>query len=155
VTSPGGGDVSSAVRDTMRFKLVVGCLIALGLAGSVAWPVAGAVSAGRLAGLTQITYGCPGPVRVGSPPCEHWSVFPNASFTVTKPGTGGESIAGSKRLVGSDVHGSFVVVLPVGSYLLRPLPQAHTHGGISIRVWIRANTQTRVLVRFEGFPQML
>jgi hypothetical protein len=103
---------------------------------------------GRLSGITQISYGCPGPQREGEP-CEHWSSFAQAHFLVTKLG-GGEA-----RTVTSDRRGRFTLVLTVGQYRLTPLRQAHTTGGTPLTVTIQAAATTWTRVRFQGFPRML
>jgi hypothetical protein len=97
---------------------------------------------GHLAGVTQISYGCPGPQREGEP-CERWSVFAMARFRV------------AGRIVVSDSRGRFDVVLPAGTYRVTPLPGAHTKGGPVLTVRVVADRITRILVRFVGFPQML
>jgi hypothetical protein len=97
---------------------------------------------GRLAGLTQISFGCPGPVRQGEQ-CERWLPYADAHFRV------------AGRVVVSDVHGRFSVLLPVGTYRVTPLPGAHTRGGILQTVRIAAGQTLRILVRFVGFPQMV
>ena len=113
------------------------------------------VAVGRLMGATQITYGCPGPVRVGAPPCEHWLSFPRARFTITRLDATGTPIAGTRRLVISDGRGRFSLVLAVGRYRLLLLPQQHARGGGAISVTVKAGRTTSVLVRFQGFPQMV
>src|SRR5260221_3531752 len=58
--------------------LSVGALVAGGT------PQAGsAIVTGRLSGVTQISFGCPGPQREGNP-CERWSSFPRARFQVLR-----------------------------------------------------------------------
>jgi hypothetical protein len=103
---------------------------------------------GRLSGVTQISYGCPGPQRVGEP-CEHWSSFAQARFRVTRLSSG------DARIVTSDSRGRFRLVLTVGRYRLTPLRQAHTSGGTPLTVTIRAAATTWTHVRFQGFPRML
>lgn len=136
----------------MRAKLIVALVV---LTACVAQTASGArVAGGRLTGLTQITYGCPGPVRVGAPPCEHWLSFPWARFTITRLGATGVPIAGTRRLVISDGRGRFNLVLRVGRYRVLLLPQKHTGGGGPINVTVKAGRTAWVLVRFQGFPQM-
>jgi hypothetical protein len=103
---------------------------------------------GRLSGVTQISYGCPGPQREGEP-CERWSSFARARFRVTNLGGGGP------RTVTSDRRGRFMLVLTVGRYRLTPLRQAHTTGGTPLTVTIHAAATTWTRVRFQGFPRML
>ena len=104
---------------------------------------------GRLSGVTQISYGCPGPQREGEP-CEHWSTFAHAQFRMAKLGSGGAT-----RTITSDRRGRFTLVLAIGRYRLTPLPQAHTTGGTPITVTIGAAATTWARVRFDGFPRML
>jgi hypothetical protein len=112
-----------------------------------------ATGQGRLAGLTQITYGCPGPQRIGEQ-CQHWSTFMHARFAVTRDRANGTPIASTRRIVASDQHGGFNVQLTTGTYTLTPLPQAHTRGGTTLTVFIHAGIVTRVTVRFLGYPMM-
>jgi hypothetical protein len=110
---------------------------------------------GTLAGRTQISFGCPGPVREGRPSCHPWHIFAHARFAVAPEAADGSPIPNTNRVVVSDGQGRFILRLPAGRYTVTPLPQAHTHGGTSLRVWIEADTLTRVRVRFQGFPLML
>jgi hypothetical protein len=117
--------------------------------------VAGSANAtGRLAGLTQITYGCPGPQRVGQQ-CERWSVFKHARFALTRVRPDGTPIAGSRRIVVSDGNGRFSLVLTAGAYAVIPLAQAHTRGGRSFAVRVRAGQVAGITVRFLGYPMMV
>jgi hypothetical protein len=136
----------------VRTRSVVAFFLMVGAVAAAAGPAA--VATGRLSGLTQITYGCPGPVREGEPPCEHWSAFAHARFTVTRLQQG-VPVAGSSRLVQSDEHGRFAVALRPGRYRVNPLRQEHTTGGAPLTVTIGAGATTRALVRFRGFPMML
>jgi hypothetical protein len=103
---------------------------------------------GRLSGVTQISYGCPGPQRDGET-CEHWSSFAQARFRVTK------LRGGAARTVTADRRGRFTLVLTIGRYRLTPLSQAHTTGGTPLTVTIHAAATTWARVRFQGFPRML
>jgi hypothetical protein len=105
---------------------------------------------GRLSGVTQISYGCPGPQRVGQQ-CERWSSFAHARFRVTTLAGAG----GSARVIVSDGRGRFTLALAPGRYRVTPLRQAHTTGGVSVTVAIRTTATTWVRVRFQGFPRML
>ena len=104
---------------------------------------------GRLSGVTQISYGCPGPQREGEP-CEHWSTFTRAQFRVANLSKGSAT-----RTITSDRRGRFTLVLTIGRYRLTPLPQPHTTGGTAITVTIHAAATTWTRVRFQGFPRML
>jgi hypothetical protein len=128
-------------------------LIVAGLATltsiSIAGPASPARSAGGiLTGTTQISFGCPGPVGEGTPSCHPWHPLGHARFSVT---------AGTTRFVTSGAQGQFTLRLPAGRYTVTPLPQPqlHTRGGPSITIRIRAGATTRIVVRFEGFPQMV
>jgi len=103
---------------------------------------------GRLSGVTQISYGCPGPQREGEA-CEHWSSFPQARFRVTR------LRSGDTRVVTSDPRGRFTLRLAAGRYRLTPLRQAHTTGGTPLTVTIHGAVASWARVRFQGFPRML
>ena len=139
----------------MRTKLIV-ALFALTCSVGVfaVESPAGSVS-GRLSGATQISFGCPGPVRVGEPPCERWSSLPHARFTVSRLSLSGTPIPNSARLVTSNEHGRFTLPLPAGRYRLTLLALVHTHGGSPVTVAIRPGRTTWTLVRFLGFPRMV
>jgi hypothetical protein len=123
-------------------------LVAL-IAGAAPQASGAVQNLGRLSGVTQISYGCPGPQREGEP-CEHWSTFARAQFRVAKLSSGGAT-----RTITSDRLGRFTLVLAIGRYRLTPLPQAHTTGGILITATIQAAATTWTRVRFQGFPRML
>jgi hypothetical protein len=108
---------------------------------------------GRLVGVTKITYGCPGPQRVGQP-CEHWSFFPNARFVLTRDRVDRTPITSTRRVVVSDGKGAFSLPVVAGLYTITPLPQKHTRGGNPLTVRVRAGQTLRVTVRFLGFPMM-
>jgi hypothetical protein len=63
--------------------------------------------------------------------------------------------SGATRIVTSDGLGRFTLALTVGRYRLTPLRQAHTTGGPSLTVAIRAAATTWTRVRFQGFRRML
>jgi len=132
-------------------RVRIGTCLAFVLVASAAGGASGnsyAQAQGRLSGVTQITYGCPGPQREGEP-CEHWSSFPHARFRVTQ-------LAGAEtRTVTSDRQGRFTLLLALGRYRLTPLKQEHTTGGTPLTVSIRAGATTWARVRFQGFPRML
>jgi hypothetical protein len=104
---------------------------------------------GRLSGVTQISYGCPGPQRDGEP-CERWSSFAGARFRLAKLNS-----AAAARTITSDRRGRFTLALAVGRYRLTPLRQANTSGGTPFTLTIRTGATTWARVRFEGFPRML
>ena len=134
-----------------RFATIgVFAVVCIGPAVSVANPAPTAT--GRLGGKTQISFGCPGPTT--EPPCNPWHPFPHAHFSLAQRAPSGDPIPGTGRRVTSDAHGRFVLRLPVGSYLILPLPDPHTHGGKRVIVRVRAGKSTNTLVRFDGFPQM-
>ena len=109
---------------------------------------------GRLAGLTQITYGCPGPQRVGQP-CEHWSPFAHARFAVTHNGSDGNPTPSTRRVLVSDYNGRFSLRLPAGAYTITPLPQTHTHGGKALAAHVHVGQTTHATIRFFGYPAMV
>jgi hypothetical protein len=130
-------------------RVIVLPIVALSAAGGgMPHASAAAHGLGRLSGVTQITYGCPGPQRDGEP-CENWSSFAQARFRVVKLS------GGVPRTLTSDRRGRFTLLLGVGRYRVTPLRQPHTTGGPSVTVTIKALATTWVRVRFEGFPRML
>jgi hypothetical protein len=141
----------------MRVHIARGVTLAIALCAVVGAAPATATSAssgGRLAGLTQITYGCPGPQRVGQQ-CERWSTFTHARFALTRNQSDGTPRPSTRRIVISDGNGRFGLLLAVGSYTVTPLAQAHTHGGEAFVAHVRAGQVTRIRVRFLGYPMML
>ena len=108
---------------------------------------------GFLGGLTQITYGCPGPQLVGQQ-CERWSVFAQARFVLRRNRANGTPIPTSRRVVVSDRNGRFTLTLTAGNYTISPLAQQHTKGGRSLTARVRAGQTTRIKVRFLGYPMM-
>jgi hypothetical protein len=113
-----------------------------------------APNTGLLVGRTLITYGCPGPARIGIA-CPQWHLFPHARFAIRQIGPSGQPLPQVVRLVLSDTNARFSVHLSNGDYLITPLAQRHTHGGKSITAHIAAGSSTRVTVRFIGYPQMV
>ncbi len=136
----------------MRRLVTIGisAVVCIGPAVSVANPAA--TASGRLAGKTQISFGCPGPAT--DPPCNAWRPFAHARFSLAQRASRGDTIPGTRRAVTSDARGRFALRLPVGTYLITPLPQRHTDGGTRVTVHVRAGESTTTLVRFDGFPQM-
>ncbi len=116
--------------------------------------LASASPTGRLLGVTEISYGCPGPQRVGQK-CQRWSIFKHARFALTRVQPDGTPIPSSRRVVASDGNGQFSLVLTAGAYNVTPLSQAHTHGGRSFAVRVRAGQVIRITVRFLGYPMMV
>jgi hypothetical protein len=110
---------------------------------------------GLLAGLTQISYGCPGPARAGQPSCEIWHPFPHARFGIRQIGPKGQPLPQIIRVIVSDRLGRFTVRLSAGVYQIMPLVQAHTSGGPKLTVQIRSGHTSRILVRFRGVPRMV
>src|SRR5437660_573152 len=125
-------------------------LLTAALLALVAAPLAGgsATGIGTLAGHTQITYGCPGPVLESASTCNPWRPFVGAKLSVAK------TDGGPARVVVSDGTGHFSLRLLAGRYTVTPLPQAHTKGAAPVQVRVRGGLTTRILVRFEGFPMM-
>ena len=131
----------------LRGVVIVFACVSLGAGVSAQAGTAGQ-DQGRLSGVTQISYGCPGPQREGDP-CEHWSNFAQARFRVTTLRNRNTRIVTSNRL------GRFTLALPAGRYRLTPLPQTHTTGGTTLTVTIQAGATLWARVRFQGFPRML
>lgn len=131
----------------------IGTILVLWLVALAPFAVPQASSAGqnlgRLSGVTQISYGCPGPQREGEP-CEHWSSFARAQFRVAKLGS-----RVATRTITSDRLGRFTLVLAAGRYRLTPLRQVHTTGGTLITIMIQPAATTWTRVRFQGSPRML
>ncbi len=138
-----------------RFTVVIASLAVLIIVAGRASASRGQPGSGLLVGLTQISYGCPGPVRNGQPPCEHWNPFPHAKFAIRQIGENGQPLRQIIRVAVSDRLGRFSVRLSSGDYQLTPLAQAHTSGGRKLTVRIRFGHATRILVRFLGVPRML
>jgi hypothetical protein len=110
---------------------------------------------GSLVGLTQISYGCPGPTRIGQPSCESWHPFPHARFAIRPIGPKGQPLPQIIRVVVSDQHGRFSLRLSTGEYQIAPLAQAHTAGGPKLNVHVRSGHTTRILIRLLGIPRMV
>ena len=127
-------------------------LVCTGVAAGVANPAV--TASGRLTGKTQISFGCPGPAREGTPGCNPWRPFAHARFSLGQLSASGNPIPGTRRTVTSDAHGRFQLLLSAGTYVITPLPQRNTHGGKRLNVQVRAGESATVLVRFAGFPRM-
>jgi hypothetical protein len=139
-------------QDLRRLVTIGTAIACIGAAVGVAKPAV--TASGHLAGKTQISFGCPGPVHEGTPGCNPWRPFAHGRFSLAQRSASGKAILGTSRIVTSDAHGHFQLLLPAGPYLITPLPQRHTHGGTRLTVRIRAGESTTTLVRFNGFPQM-
>jgi hypothetical protein len=129
-------------------------LAVVALAAAVAASALAAPAPGRLTGLTQISFGCPGPTREGRQ-CDRWSPLGDARFALMRETAAGLVVAGTRRVVVSDAQGRFTLRLLAGHYRFAPLPQAHTTGGPLVHVVVRSGVTTSALVRFEGFPKMV
>ena len=139
----------------MRTRAISRCatvVAAIGTLAGCAQAVA-ATAEGRLTGVTQITYGCPGPQRIGQQ-CERWLPFAHARFAVTRTRADGRPITGTRRVVLSDSGGRFNLVLIAGTYTIVPLPQQHTQGGSTLTIRIRPGQTTHTTIRFLGYPMM-
>src|SRR5712691_9329142 len=110
---------------------------------------------GLLVGQTQISYGCPGPVRIGYPSCESWHPFPHARFGIRQIGPKGQPLPQIICVVVADREAHFSLRLTAGDYQVTPLLQAHTSGGRKLIIHIRPSDTTRILVRFLGTPRMV
>lgn len=137
------------------FTAVIAFLVVLVLGADAASASQAQPGSGSLVGQTQISYGCPGPIRIGQPPCEHWNSFPHAKFGIRQIGAKGQPLPQIIRLVVSDAKGRFSIRLTNGDYQLTLLAQAHTSGGRKLTVHIRSGHMTKILVRFLGVPRMV
>jgi hypothetical protein len=121
----------------------------------LAGPAGAAVeSTGTLNGTTQISFGCPGPVRDSGPVCNPWRTYPSARFSISRRSTVGIPVPNTAVVVTSSPTGRFSLRVAAGRYLVTPLPGGKTHGGARLTVRVRAGAETTVLVRFVGVPQM-
>ena len=136
----------------MRSIAVATILAAAALTSGISSASPGAT--GTLKGQTQISFGCPGPVRPEAPSCKPWHSFPSARFSISRRSTAGQPVPGTARVVTSNALGRFSMRLDAGSYLLTPLAQRNTRGGKRVIVTVRSGQVTAALVRFLGYPQM-
>lgn len=139
----------------MRTLIVIAMAAAISVGPAAAVGGSAELATGRLVGQTQISFGCPGPVREGTPGCNPWRVFPHARFAVARVSAAGTQATTARRVVTSDAQGRFVVLLPTGSYVVTPLPAPRTRGGKPLAVKIADGEVTTIRVRFAGFPLML
>ncbi len=135
-----------------RLVAVTASLVAISI--SVAAPSQAQPGSGLLVGLTQISYGCPGPTRVGHPSCEIWHPSPHARFGIRQSGPRGQPLPQIIRVL-SNRQGHFSVRLSTGDYQVSPLVQAHTSGGRKLTFQIRSGHTAKILVRFLGIPRMV
>ena len=110
---------------------------------------------GRLAVVAQISFGCPGPAREGTGGCNPWRPFPRARFAVVVVGLNGKPLPGSRRLYLAGAKGRAVLMLAAGRYLLLPLAQPHARAGRQVPLSVHARTTTTVVLRWQGYPQMV
>ena len=138
----------------MRRFVSIGVAAVASIGSGVGSANPAAPASGRLAGRTQISFGCPGPVQEGTPGCNPWHPFAHARFSLAQPSASGRVIPGTRRIVSSDARGRFALQLPVGTYRITPLAQRQTLGGARLTVRVRRSQSTTALVRFRGYPQM-
>ena len=137
------------------FTAVIASLALLATGASVAAASKTQAGSALLVGQTQISYGCPGPARLGQPSCERWHAFPHARLGIRQIGPTGQPLPQIIRVVVSDHLGHFTLRLSSGDYQVTPLVQSHTNGGRKLTVHIRSGSTTRILVRFRGIPRMV
>jgi hypothetical protein len=134
---------------------IIASLTALAVGVNVAAASQAQPSSGLLVGLTQISYGCPGPARVGYPSCESWHPFPHGRFAIRQIGPNRHPLPQIIRVIVSDRQGRLSIRLSTGDYQVTPLAQAHTSGGRKLTVRIRSDHTTRILIRSLGIPRMV
>jgi len=139
---------------TLRRILVLAFLVSTAAFASAATASPAAPTSGMLVGRTLITFGCPGPARIGIA-CPRWYRFSHARVAIRQVGPSGQPLPQIVRLVVSDAHARFSLRLGSGDYRITPLAQSHTYGGKSVTARVEAGSTTRVTVRFVGFPQMV
>ena len=138
-----------------RLRLIF-AIVTIALAASAAvGDVAAGSQPGRISGVTQISFGCPGPVREGTPSCKRWTRFPHGRFSISQLTNDNTTIVGTRQIITSGNRGQFTIALPSGRYLLKPLPQRNTRGGTPIHLEVRPPITSWALVRFTGYPRML
>jgi hypothetical protein len=137
------------------FTAIIASLALLAGGANVAVASQTQPGSGLLVGVTQISYGCPGPARIGHPSCEIWHPFAHARFGIRQIGPKGQPLPQIIRVVISDQLGRFSARLGTGDYQVSPLAQAHTSGGRKLTVNIRSGHTAKILVRFVGIPRMV
>lgn len=139
---------------SMRTLIVIGCVFAttVGVAAGIAARVS--TSDGSVTGQTQISFGCPGAARIGSPSCHPWRAFAHARLAVARDAVGTSARTTQRWLVVSDQDGRFTLRLSAGDYTVTLPAQTHTLGGIALHFHVGAVGVTRLVVRFQGYPLM-
>src|SRR5215469_1711601 len=100
------------VRERRRMRafgltLALVAVVATTALAAAATPSRAARGTGTLVGKTLITYGCPGPARVGIA-CPRGLVFPRARLTIRQVGPSGQPLSQIVRLVVSDANARFL-----------------------------------------------
>jgi hypothetical protein len=95
----------------------IGAIACFGPAVGVANPAVEV--SGQLAGRTQISFGCPGPVQEETPGCNPWRAFAHARFSLARRSASGHPISGTRRIVTSDARGRFALCLCAATGLMR------------------------------------
>jgi hypothetical protein len=108
---------------------------------------------GFLAGVTEISVGCPGPTRTGGS-CNPWHALPHARFQVVRLSALGRPVAGTRRVLASDWRAAFRITLVSGSYAVTGLPGPDSDSGPAVKVVIRPGQLTKVVVRFLARRQL-
>ena len=135
-------------------RLIV-CFGVLAAALLVASAASATPGSGRLAVVAQVSFGCPGPAREGTPGCNPWRPFAGARFALATLGTDGSVVPGTRRVYVASAQGRALVMLAAGRYLLLPLAQPRARAGTPVRVRVRPGRATRAILRWQGYPQMV
>jgi hypothetical protein len=88
-------------------RVIVAATCLLAGSGVAAVAATAGTAVGTLAGQTQISYGCPGPVAEGGPSCNPWRPFAQARFSVSPSPSGRARIVVSDSLAArtGELHG--------------------------------------------------
>jgi hypothetical protein len=129
-------DAERLLREMIRMLALAAALVFAGAASAAA-------PGGRLSGTALISFGCPGPVMEGDPGCNPWRPVAHARVSI-----GG-------RTVVADARGRFALGLRAGTYVVAGLAQAHTRGAPRVVVRVSAGRESRVVLRFDGYPKMV